>query len=31
LDADENLSVQVHPNDENAKKLENYPFGKTEC
>ncbi len=31
LDANDNLSIQVHPNDENAKKLENYPFGKTEC
>ncbi len=31
LDANDNLSIQVHPDDENAKKLENYPFGKTEC
>ncbi len=31
LDANDNLSIQVHPNDDNAKKLENYPFGKTEC
>ncbi len=31
LDANDNLSIQVHPNDENAMKLENYPFGKTEC
>lgn len=31
LDANDNLSIQVHPNDENAKRLENYPFGKTEC
>ncbi len=31
LDANDNLSIQVHPNDENAQKLENYPFGKTEC
>lgn len=31
LDAQNDLSVQVHPNDEMAMKLENYPFGKTEC
>ncbi len=31
LDANDNLSIQVHPNDDNAKRLENYPFGKTEC
>ncbi len=31
LDANDDLSVQVHPNDEDAKRLENYPFGKTEC
>ncbi len=31
LDANDNLSIQVHPNDENAQRLENYPFGKTEC
>ncbi len=31
LDANDDLSIQVHPNDENAKRLENYPFGKTEC
>ncbi len=31
LDANDDLSVQVHPNDEAAKRLENYPYGKTEC
>ncbi len=31
LDANDDLSVQVHPNDEHAQRLENYPFGKTEC
>ncbi|SEN12954.1 mannose-6-phosphate isomerase, class I [Lihuaxuella thermophila] len=31
LDAQDDLSVQVHPNDELAMKLENYPLGKTEC
>ncbi|RBW68873.1 mannose-6-phosphate isomerase, class I [Bacillus taeanensis] len=31
LDANNDLSVQVHPNDEQALELENYPFGKTEC
>ncbi len=31
LDANDDLSIQVHPNDEMAKELENYPFGKTEC
>ncbi len=30
LDARENLSVQVHPDDELAQKLENYRFGKSE-
>ncbi len=30
IDAKDNLSVQVHPDDELAKQLENYPFGKTE-
>lgn len=30
LDARENLSIQVHPNDALAQQLENYPFGKTE-
>ena len=31
LDASQDLSVQVHPNDEQAQKMENYPFGKQEC
>jgi mannose-6-phosphate isomerase len=31
LDASQDLSVQVHPYDEYATKVENYPFGKTEC
>lgn len=31
LDAKEDLSIQVHPNNQKAKELENYPFGKTEC
>lgn len=31
LDAKTDLSVQVHPNDEQAKVMENVPFGKTEC
>ncbi len=30
IDARENLSVQVHPDDALAQKLENYPYGKTE-
>lgn len=30
IDARENLSVQVHPDDALAQKLENYPFGKSE-
>ena len=30
LDARENLSIQVHPDDALARQLENYPFGKTE-
>jgi mannose-6-phosphate isomerase len=30
IDARQNLSVQIHPNDEQAQTLENYPFGKTE-
>lgn len=30
LDANDDLSVQVHPDNIIAKKLENYPFGKTE-
>lgn len=31
LDANDNLSVQVHPNDEYAKVNENGELGKTEC
>lgn len=31
LDANDNLSVQVHPNDEYAKINENGELGKTEC
>ncbi|TDL32703.1 mannose-6-phosphate isomerase, class I [Jeotgalibacillus sp. S-D1] len=31
LDAAADLSVQVHPNDEQAMKLEGEPYGKTEC
>ena len=31
LDAREWLSVQVHPDDEQARQLENQPRGKTEC
>lgn len=31
LDAREDLSVQVHPNDEQAQRLEGEPYGKTEC
>ncbi len=31
IDANEDLSVQVHPNDEYAKRVENSQFGKTEC
>lgn len=31
LDATDDLSVQVHPNDEQAYNLEGEPFGKTEC
>ena len=30
LDARENLSIQVHPDDALAQQLENYPYGKTE-
>lgn len=30
IDARENLSVQVHPDDALAQQLENYPFGKSE-
>ena len=31
IDAQDDLSVQVHPDDAQAKRLENYPFGKTEA
>ncbi len=31
LDADDDLSVQVHPNDTYAREVENQPYGKTEC
>ncbi len=31
LDADDNLSVQVHPDDAYARKVEKQPYGKTEC
>ena len=31
LDANDELSVQVHPNDEQAQELEGEPYGKTEC
>ncbi|GIO19527.1 mannose-6-phosphate isomerase, class I [Oceanobacillus oncorhynchi subsp. incaldanensis] len=31
LDANENLSVQVHPDDIYAQKQEGVPYGKTEC
>ncbi|KPH73429.1 mannose-6-phosphate isomerase, class I [Oceanobacillus caeni] len=31
LDANDDLSVQVHPNDEFAREVENVPYGKTEC
>ncbi len=31
IDANDDLSIQVHPNDEMAQKLEGYPYGKTEC
>ncbi len=31
IDANDNLSIQVHPDNKNALELENYPFGKTEC
>lgn len=31
LDAAEDLSVQVHPNDQFARKVEGVPYGKTEC
>ena len=31
IDAREDLSIQVHPDDEYAKKYENGSYGKTEC
>lgn len=31
LDAADNLSVQVHPNDQFAREVEGVPYGKTEC
>ncbi|WP_152658441.1 mannose-6-phosphate isomerase, class I [Oceanobacillus sp. CFH 90083] len=31
LDANENLSVQVHPDDSYAQEKEGVPYGKTEC
>src|SRR5699024_5164156 len=31
LDANDDLSVQVHPNDEFARDVEGIPYGKTEC
>ncbi|ASK62503.1 mannose-6-phosphate isomerase, class I [Virgibacillus phasianinus] len=31
LDANADLSVQVHPNDEFAREVEGQPYGKTEC
>ncbi|MBU5266997.1 mannose-6-phosphate isomerase, class I [Virgibacillus proomii] len=31
LDANDNLSVQVHPDDKFARNVENQPYGKTEC
>lgn len=31
IDAQDDLSVQVHPDDVQAQRLENYPFGKTEA
>lgn len=31
LDANDNLSVQVHPDDTFARKVEKQPYGKTEC
>lgn len=31
IDARDNLSIQVHPDDEYAKKVENEPNGKAEC
>lgn len=31
IDAKDHLSVQVHPDDKDAKRLDNYPYGKNEC
>ena len=31
IDAQSDLSVQVHPDDAQAQSMENYPFGKTEA
>lgn len=31
IDANDDLSVQVHPDDSYARKVENEPYGKTEC
>lgn len=31
IDASDDLSVQVHPNDAQAQAMENYPLGKTEA
>jgi mannose-6-phosphate isomerase len=31
IDAQDDLSVQVHPDDSAAQAMENYPFGKTEA
>ncbi|NBJ68248.1 MULTISPECIES: mannose-6-phosphate isomerase, class I [Clostridia] len=31
LDANDNLSVQVHPDDTYAREVEKQPYGKTEC
>lgn len=31
IDAQDDLSVQVHPDDAQAQRMENYPFGKTEA
>lgn len=31
LDANDDLSVQVHPNDQFAREVEHEPYGKTEC
>ena len=31
IDAQDDLSVQVHPDDAQAQQMENYPFGKTEA